>query len=412
MPSRRSFIRNGLVALSLGVATPNFLLKTAHAKPAAAEALARRGSRTLVVIELTGGNDGLNTVIPYADENYYRLRPSIGIKREEAAVITNELALHPSLAPLAELYKAGKVGVIQGVGYPNPDYSHFRAMEILKSGVPERYEPVGWLGRHLDLVAGPDDHFAGLRQGGSLDHALVSTHTTVPVVAGAGAYAIQTDPRYGGDRANRLNAFTLLNSADATGRTMLPLIEDTANAALLSARELADMVKAYSSSVEYAEKEGLAQGLKLLAQVITADVGLQIAYITIGGFDTHAAQVPQQKTLLDQLARAVRSFQDDLEAHGVADRVLIMTTSEFGRRAAENGSAGTDHGSAEPFFVIGSTVKGGVYGARPSLTDLDNGNFKYTTDFRSVYATILKDWLKGDARAVLGRDWDSLGFVA
>lgn len=411
--TRRDFIRNGLIAVSLGVAPPTFLLKTAHAKPEAIEALRAGGNgRTLVVIELAGGNDALNMVVPYADENYYRVRPNLGIKREEGLVITPELAMSPVMSPLVDLYKAGKLGVIQGVGYPQPNYSHFRAMEIIKSGVPERYEPIGWLGRYLDLVAGADESFPAMRVGGAIDHAVRSDNTQIPVVANASAYAIQTDPRYGGDRGNRLNAFNALNTGDATGRVMVPLIQDTAQAAYVSARELAGYVSAYTSSVDYPQQNGLAAGLKLMAQVITADVGLRVGYLTIGGFDTHANQGPVQRNLLAQYAAAVRAFYDDLAAHGLADKVMMLTTSEFGRRVAENGSGGTDHGSASTFLVLGGGVKGGVYGQRPSLTDLDNGNFKFTTDFRSIYATILADWLQGDVAGVLGRTWDTLGFVA
>jgi len=411
--TRRDFIRNGLIAVSLGVAPPTFLLKTAHAGPEAAERLAARGARTLVVIELAGGNDGLNTVIPYADEAYYRVRPTLGIKREDGHVISDELSLHPALGALADLYKAGKAAIIQGVGYPDPNFSHFRAMEIIKSAVPERFEPIGWLGRYLDIVAaGTDDHFPAVRIGGQIDHAVRADHIQFPVVANAGAYSIQTDPRYAGDRTNRLNAFAALNTGDAHGRAMLPLVQDTAQAAYVSARELAELVSKYATSVAYPERNGLAAGLKLLAQVITADVGLQIGYITIGGFDTHANQRVQHQNLLDQFATAVRAFYDDLVAHGADDRVMILTTSEFGRRVAENGSAGTDHGSAEPWFLVGSGVKGGIYGGRPSLTDLDNGNFRFTTDFRSIYATLLSDWLKADVASVLGRSWDTLGFVA
>jgi len=412
LQTRRDFIRTGLLALSLGVAPPTFLLKAAHARPAAMERLRARGARTLVVIELAGGNDGLNTVIPYADEAYYRVRPTLGIKREEAHVITPELALHPALSPLAELYQENRVAIVQGVGYPNPNYSHFRAMEIIKSGEPDRYEPVGWLGRYLDLVAQPEEHFAALRAGAALDHSLQSTHTQVPVVQNAAAYTIQTDPRFPGDRQNRLNAFTLLNRGDANGRAFVPLIQETAQAAYVSARELAEMVNGYSTPVEYPQQNGLALGLKLLAQVIAADVGLHVGYVTIGGFDTHANQPNVHRNLLAQVATAVHAFQQDLEAQGAAERVLVLTTSEFGRRVAENGSQGTDHGSASVWFLVGAGVKGGVYGPRPSLTDLDNGNFKFTTDFRSVYATILNDWLRGDATAVLGRAWPTLGFVA
>lgn len=411
MQNRRDFIRNGLVALSLGVTAPAVLMRTAYAKPAAAEALRRQGARTLVVIELAGGNDILNMAVPYADETYYRVRPTLAIKREEATAITPALALHPAMSPLAELYQAGRVAIVQGVGYPNPNFSHFRAMEIIKSAVPDRYEPIGWLGRFLDLTAG-EEVFAAMRQGGTMDHALRGEDTPVPVVQTAQQYSFQTDPRYSGDRQNRLNAFNLLNSGDANGRAMVPLIQDTAQAAYVSSRELAQMVSSYQTTVDYPQQNGLAQGLKLLAQVITADVGLQVGYVTIGGWDTHAGQANQHRNLMTQVATAVHAFQADLDAHGASGRVLVMINSEFGRRVPENGSGGTDHGSATSYFLVGTPVKGGLYGRAPSLTDLDNGNFKYTTDFRSVYATILTDWLRADATAVLGRPWETLGFVA
>ena len=438
--SRRDFIRNGLIAVSVGVAAPHVLLRTAHATPAAAARLRERAPRTLVVIECGGGNDGLNTVIPYADETYYRLRPTLAIKREDAVVLTDELAFHPALGPLADLWQTKQLAIVQGVGYPNPNFSHFRAMEIIKSAVPERYEAVGWLGRHLDLAGAgaSDDPFLGVNIAGQLDQTMRSREQQTPVIASAQQYAFQTDPRFGGDRANRLNAFTLLNKGEANGKTMVPLIQDTAQAAYVSARELATLVSAYRSPVEYPgaaapaapgmmgrgmgggmgmgmgqqQANPLANALKLMAQVITADVGMQVGYVTIGGFDTHANQANQQRALLGQLASAVRAFQADLEAQNVADKVLILVTSEFGRRPAENGSLGTDHGSAENWLLLGASVKGAVYGARPSLTDLDNNNLKFTTDFRSIYATLLNDWLRGDARAVLGGDWPTLGFIA
>ena len=411
--SRRGLIRNGLIAVSLGVAPPTFLLKTAHAKPLASEALQTNGSgRTLVVIEMAGGNDGLNTVIPFADEAYYRARPSLAIPRAEAQVLTDELALHPAMTPFAELFKMGKAAIVQGVGYPNPNYSHFRAMEIIKSGVPETYEPVGWLGRYLDIVASKNDHFPGVRVGGSVDHAVRSTSIQIPVIQNANAYSLQTDPRFAADRQNRLNTFNALQSGSGPDQVIVPLIQDTAETAYVSSRELADLVSRYASSVEYPQQNGLAQGLKLLAQIITANVGLQVGYVTLAGFDTHAGQLNQQRNLLGQVAGAVRAFYDDLAAHGIGDKVMVLITSEFGRRVAENGSNGTDHGSACPFFLVGDALRGGIYGARPSLTDLDNGNFRYTTDFRSIYSTVLSRWLNTDPAQVLGRSWDDLGFVA
>ena len=195
---------------------------------------------------------------------------------------------------------------------------------------------------------------------------------------------------------------------------MLPLLEDTANAAYTSSRELQDLVKGYASAVEY-PSSGLGNSLKLMAQVVTADVGLQVGYVTIGGFDTHAQQnngQNSQPALLAQVSDAIGAFLADMEAHGMADKVVVLAWSEFGRRVEENGSEGTDHGSAQPMFVVGAPVKGGLYGAYPSLTDLDNKNLKMTTDFRSVYATLLTDWLKADAAKVLQASYPTLGFVA
>jgi uncharacterized protein (DUF1501 family) len=410
--SRRDLIRNGLVALSVGAASPHFLIRAAHASPRAAAALRAEGARTLIVVEMAGGNDGLNTVIPYADEAYYRVRPGLAIKREDALPISDAVALHPSMGRFKELYDLGRLAVVQGAGYPNPDYSHFRAMEIYRAADTGPYNGIGWLGRYLDAtVKRHDQHFAGLSATGGVNPAVRGDDYHIPAVANAGAYQLATDPRFGGDRQNRLNAFTALNSSGDGSRTMLPLLEDTAKAAYASSRELQELVRAYSSSVEY-PMTGLGNSLKLMAQVLTANVGLQVGYVTIGGFDTHADQVNAHATLLGQVTSAVAAFLDDIAAHGLADKVVVLTMSEFGRRVEENGSRGTDHGSAQPMFVAGAPVKGGLYGRYPSLTDLDNKNLKMTTDFRSVYATVIQDWLKADARAILKGDFPTLGLVA
>lgn len=410
--SRRDLIRNGLVALSVGAAAPHFLIRSAHASPRAAEALRATGTRALVVVEMAGGNDGLNTVIPYADETYYQVRPQLAIRREDALVISDSLALHPSLAALKELYDRNRLAIVQGVGYPNPTYSHFRAMEIYRSADTGPYTGMGWLGRYLDtVVKDKDHHFAGLLAAGGVNAAVNGSHYHTPSVANAAAYQFQTDPRFGGDRVNRLNAFSALNSAGADNRAMIPLLEDTATAAYASARELQELVRAYAPAVEYPMTD-IGSSLKLLAQVIGADVGLHVGYVTKGGFDTHAGQADVQRRLLQEVSDAVAAFLADMEAHGLGERVLVLMWSEFGRRVEENGSRGTDHGSAQPLFIAGSNVKGGLYGAYPSLTDLDNKNLKYSTDFRSVYATVLADWLKADPAPIVKGSYPTLGFVA
>src|SRR5262249_44856331 len=256
-------------------------------------------AKTLIVVEMAGGNDSLNTLIPYADPTYYKVRPMLGIKREEALPITDSLALHPSMGKLKELYDRNQLVVVQGVGYPDFNFSHFRAMEIYRSGATGIYPGTGWLARYLDqTVKAKDDLFAGLTGASpGVSPAMNGDTSHAPAVVAAPAYQLATDPRYGGDRTNRLNAVTALNKLDRSQPVMLPLLEDTANAAYASSKELQDLVKAYSSSVEYANN-GLGNSMKLMAQVVTSDVGLQVGYVTIGGFDTHAGQANVQKTLL------------------------------------------------------------------------------------------------------------------
>jgi uncharacterized protein (DUF1501 family) len=411
--SRRDLIRNGLVALSIGAAAPHFLIRAAHASPRAAEALRAQGARSLIVVEMAGGNDGLNTVIPYADETYYRVRPQLGIPRQDALPISDSLALHPAMGALKELYEMGRLAVVNGVGYPDFNFSHFRAMEIYRSGDTGPYTGVGWLGRYLDTVvsqAGGTPFTALVAGQPGVNPAVAGETFTPPAVQNAGAYQIATDPRHGGDRTNRLNAFTALNRTGAGDRAMLPLLEDTANAAYASSRELQDLVRSYSSSVQYPDTS-LGNSLKLMAQVVTADVGLQVGYVTKGGFDTHADQANAHRSLLEEVSGAVRAFLDDMQAHGIADRVIVLAWSEFGRRVEENGSAGTDHGSAQPMFLAGTPVKAGLYGAYPPLDDLDNRNLKMTTDFRSVYATILAGWLNTEPSGILKGNFPTLGFL-
>lgn len=410
--SRRGLIRNGLVALSVGAAAPHYLIRSAHASPGAAEALKAKRTKALIVVEMAGGNDGLNTLIPYADDNYYRLRPQLGIQRADALPVSDQLAFHPAMGKLKELFDRGQLAVVQGVGYPSFNFSHFRAMEIYRSADTGPYSGVGWLGRYLDsVVSQAEGNFTGLTVANGVNPAVSGEVYKIPAVAAAATYQLATDPRYGGDRGNRLNAFTALNTTGSNERAMLPLLEDTANAAYASSRELQELVKAYAPAAEY-PSSGLGNSLKLMAQVVTADVGLQVGYVAIGGFDTHADQANVQQTLLQQVSDGVSAFLADMDAHGMADNVVVMTMSEFGRRVEENGSRGTDHGSAQPMFGAGKPIKGGFYGSYPSLTDLDNRNLKFTTDFRSVYATVLEDWLGTSSGPLLQGSFPNLKFVA
>lgn len=357
--SRRDLIRSGLVALSVGAAAPHFLIRAAHVSPQVVEALRTQAPRSLIVVEMAGGNDGLNTVIPYADDAYYRARPQLGIARQDALPVSDSIALHPAMGALKELYDRGRLAMVNGAGYPQFSFSHFRAMEIYRSGDTDPYTGIGWLGRYLDTLVSQSSGtpFTALVAGQpGVNPSVAGEVFRAPAVQTADAYQILTDPRHTSDRGNRLNAFTALNRTGSDSRVMLPLLEDTADAAYASSRELQELVRGYTSSVPYPDTS-LGNSLKLIAQVVTADVGLQVGYVAKGGFDTHADQAGAHNDLLQEVSGAIRAFLDDIEAHGMADRVMVLVWSEFGRRVEENGSDGTDHGSAQPILIAGAPVK-------------------------------------------------------
>ena len=406
---RRAFVSKSLGIAVLGGTMPAAFVQAADAQSPPSGASADPGN-VLVVIQLAGGNDGLNTVIPYTDDAYHRARPTIAVDAASVLRVNDRIAFNPALAGLNELFKEGHVALIQGVGYPNPNRSHFEATEIWETASPDRPQQYGWLGRYLDrrYPAGtkPASAFESVALGDTLPAALVSAHVDVPAIGALGAFSYNT----GRDLASKQSAGVLYDGAKAGGSPYLAMIAETARDAYHGGDQLRTRIAGYTAQATY-PSDGFSQQLKLAAQLIGSNTGTRIIFVSLGSFDTHAGQRAQQDRLLGYLGTGMRAFYDDLAAHGNAKRVLAMTFSEFGRRVTQNTSNGTDHGTAMPLFVVGGSVRGGVYGDHPSLTDLDNGDLKFHTDFRSVYATVLASWLGRDPSDVLSGTYATLPIV-
>jgi uncharacterized protein (DUF1501 family) len=407
---RRAFVSHSLGVAVLGGAMPLGLATAAMAQPLPLTGASAAPDNVLVVIQLAGGNDGLNTVVPYSDDAYHRARPVIGLDPKTVLRIDDRIGLNPALAGLDELYKEGHVALIQGVGYPNPNRSHFEATEIWETASPDRPQQYGWLGRYLDRRypngTKPPSPFESVALGDTLPAALVSAHVDVPAIGALGAFSYNT----GRDLASKQSAGVLYDGAKAGGSPYLAMIADTAREAYHGGDALRAKIAGYNAQATY-PTDAFAQQLKLAAQLIGSNAGTRIIFVSLGSFDTHAGQRAQQDRLLGLLGNGLRAFYADLAAHGNAKRVLAMTFSEFGRRVTQNASNGTDHGTAMPVFVIGGAVRGGVYGDHPSLTDLDQGDLKFATDFRSVYATVLQSWLGRNPADVIAGSFATLPIV-
>ena len=383
---RRAFLTSsGLVALSAAV--PGFLGRTAAAA-------APGKDNILVVVELTGGNDGLNTVVPFKDADYKKHRPTLALPASRLKKIDDSLGLHPSLEGFAGLLEDKCLGIVQGVGYPNPSQSHFRSMDVWQAGSTEKTLAEGWLGRALKkMPAGSQSfHLKGNNQASPL--AFEGAPMRVPSLGSLAEFQLKA---IGGSK-KAIEAGTKGEKRPG----LLDFVSRTASATYASSRKLAEIGKTYVPKSPYPATP-LAERLKLAAQLIDAGLGARLFYVSIDGFDTHAGQATAHAALLAQVSGAMTAFYKDLKARGHGDRVLMMTFSEFGRRAKENGSKGTDHGSGSQLFLVGSKVKAGLVGAHPRLDKLNDGNLAFHTDFRQVYAAILKTWLDVPPEDVLGK---------
>jgi uncharacterized protein (DUF1501 family) len=409
MTTRRDFLKRSMAVVSLGLSVPAVFARAAVA--ARAESSAGAG-RTLVVVQLAGGIDGLNTVVPYADGRYRDLRPELAIAETDVLPLDDRLAFNPALASLKGLYDEGKVAVVEGVGYPNPTFSHFKAMDIWQSADPQGNAREGWLGSYFDHLSDAGGHpLAGLSVGRALPSAFESTKTTVPSVESLETFALQAPTAVADKRQGSL--VQLYDSYRPETTPFAALLDDTLDSALSSARDLGAAHEAYKPSVTYPESS-LASGLQLLAELIDSgeQTPLRVGHVMLSGFDTHTQQDARLAPLLQQTSEALTAFWRDIEAHGHGDDVVVMTWSEFGRRVPENAQNGTDHGSAGPMFLLGNKVKGGIHGEPPSLTDLDDANLRFTVDFRSVYASVLESWLEASAKDVLGQAFEPLDLFA
>ena len=361
--------------------------------------------RCLVLVNLYGGNDGLNCIVPHGDDRYYQVRPGLAIDRHDVLAIDAHVGLNPGMRSFKALYDRGMVAIVQSVGYPNPDHSHFRSTEIWQTAAPDRYEHTGWLGRYLDAAGLPPANlFKGVAVSKVLPEAMVSSRTDIPAIPGLRDYAMIADGNVTARRAFAQQARDRRLPFESP--YLAHVMEIEANAQR-SSEELPRLVSGYVTKASY-PATGLGRSLALAAQIVGSNLGTKAIYVEHGSFDTHVSQKATQNQLLTEFSNAMAAFYYDLAAHGNDHRVLTLTFSEFGRRIEENGSRGTDHGEASPLFMIGGGVKGGIYGQAPDLGATNMGNVRFTTDFRSVYATVLERWLGRPSAQLLGGEFVQL----
>jgi uncharacterized protein (DUF1501 family) len=423
--TRRQFLRTGVLGGAMAWTLPAFIEKTFFALDAAAadsalQVATGKDSPILVILQMAGGNDGLNMVVPYGDDAYYRARPKIGLAAGNVLKVDDHIGLHPRLKTLRGFYDEGRLGVIQGVGYPNPNRSHFRSTDIWQTATDSnKFANKGWLANYFDSCCKGEDPVVGVSIGSE-------TPLSFSGSAGAGITLSRPDQfRFISNDPAAGEAFAdMTSSSDNTGGSVqslsgdkaqgdgstLDFVRRTALDARISSDRILEITRKSKAPVSYPGGR-LATDLNLVARLIAGGLPTRVYYVSQGGYDTHSGQLGSHDRLLGELDSSLGAFVADLKAQGNLDRVTIMTFSEFGRRVAENASGGTDHGAAAPMFVLGGKVKAGLHGTQPSLTELGDGDLIYTVDFRSVYATMLDKWLHAPSEAVLGRKFPSLGFV-
>ena len=368
--------------------------------------------RTLVVIELQGGNDALNTVIPYSNGLYYDYRSSIGIPQEEVIKLNDEIGLNSTLAPIKDLWDRGNMAIINGVGYDNPNRSHFRSRDIWYTAQTERIGAEGWLGATIrDLDPTAENVLTGVNFGRGLPRVMMCKGVPVASVGNLETYGLLPDIKDESMRREALEAFSRLYGPTGGKDTVAQVLGQSGSDALKGADILRTAPQKYSSSVEYADNP-IAQSLKNVAQVMSADLGTRIYYTTHGSFDTHSNELMAHAKLWTDVGGAIADFTEDLREQGLEDDTVILVWSEFGRRIQDNGT-GCDHGSGGSAFVIGGQVNGGIYGEYPSLKPEDHseGDMRFNNDFRSTYSTILERWLGLDAAPITNGKFEQFGFL-
>jgi uncharacterized protein (DUF1501 family) len=407
--TRRDFIRGGVAAFTVSFTAPSFLADIARAQGAR--------SRSLVVLYLGGGNDSLSTLVPYQDPFYYSRRPAIAVPAGQVLQIGSDsssraLGLHPRLTGLRDIFNEGRLAVIQRVGYPNSSRSHFQGFDIWGTADPASPSGMGWLGRYLETV--PSNPLAGWSATRELPRALLSSEVSVPAIPDARTYSFNS-PNTGAEAVNERAAATRIASHVPVNRPQLAFV----NGSALGALETLDRVAAvatYNGTVAY-PNNGLAIALRTVAGSIVRGTGTRVYWVQTGGFDTHSGQgnagAGAYANLMGTFGDSVRAFYQDLRNQGLLDTTLVLQFSEFARRISENGSQGTDHGAAGVMMAMGGAVRGGLYGTAASLDPnpgnptLENngGDVKHETDFRSVYARVLDNWLGANSTSILGGDF-------
>ncbi len=367
---------------------------------------------SLVVIQLSGGNDAMNTVVPYTNGMYQDSRSAIRLTEDEVIDLNGTLGLHPNLGPVKSLWDEGKVAIVNGVGYPRPNRSHFRSMDIWHTGETVEIAPDGWLGRTIREID-PDHRnvITGVNFGRGLPRAMHCKGVPVASVGNLATYGLLPDIEDTATRDLALDIFTRMYGP-ADGRdAVLEAIGETGMSAYLGADILRTAPRKYSSAIEYAASP-IAQSLRDIAQVMFADVGTRVFYTQHGSYDTHAGELINHAKLMTELSTAVGDFFADLEEHGRENDAVVLVFSEFGRRIDDNGS-GTDHGSGGVAFVMGGPVKGGLYGEYPSLEPRDQveGDMAYNNDFRGLYGTLLDRWMGIDPQPVLGGAYEQFDMI-
>jgi len=432
--TRREFLRSTLLGGAIAWTVPTFLANTfAAMELEAAEKVTQvatgRDSAILVILQMAGGNDGLNTIVPYSNDFYHRARPRIGLSGNQILKINDDVAFNSNLSGFKTLYDAGELSVIHGVGYPNPNRSHFRSTEIWQTASDsDKFTQTGWLGRYFDNACSGCDPTAAVNIGRQMPQAFAAkTPKGVSLESPQNYRFMSSDKKEPGEMTTeesfrKLNQIEMTENSGGTidaihgsathGGSPLDFIERTALDAQVSSDKIRAVASRAKSDASYPGSQ-LGNSLKLVAKLIGGGLPARIYYVSQGGYDTHTNQSGAHDRLLKDLGDSVKSFVDDLKEQGNMSRVVLMTFSEFGRRVSENASSGTDHGAAAPMFVVGSKVKAGLLGQHPSLApgDLFQGDLKFHVDFRSVYAGILESWLETKSEPILGRKFKPLEIV-
>jgi len=393
---RRDFLQTG------SLATASFLMPK-FLKAFEGNGMVPPGNKVLVVIQFSGGNDGLNTVIPVRNDIYYQQRPKLGIQKQSSLLINDEVGLHPALTTFRDLYNEGSMGIMNSVGYPNPDRSHFRSMDIWQSGSSsDQYLYTGWLGRYLDAqCSGCEKPTNAIEVDDILSLALKGENNKGLAVKDPAKLYNTSHQKY----------FKDINAEHQKGEDTVDYLYKTMSETLSSADYLFQQSRRHPSTEAYPNSE-IGKNLKTIASLIMSDINTRVYYVSLGSFDTHVNQENQQKRLFTELNDALASFVKDLKSNNRFQDVLMMTFSEFGRRVSQNASGGTDHGTANNMFFLGGGLKQkGILNPMPDLADLNDGDLKYKVDFKNVYATILNKWLGADDKKILGEHFEHLAFV-